>query len=45
MWLMQYAYHRALNRRQHLQGQEIYKSRKFEEQLETQQVEAHQASV
>jgi len=25
VWLMQYAYHRAFNRRQHLQGREFYK--------------------
>jgi RNA polymerase sigma-70 factor (ECF subfamily) len=25
VWLMQYAYHRAINRRQHLQGREFYK--------------------
>src|SRR5271154_2293241 len=26
VWLMQYAYHRAISRRQHLQGREFYKS-------------------
>jgi RNA polymerase sigma-70 factor, ECF subfamily len=31
VWLMQYAYHRALNRRQHLQGREFYKSTELEE--------------
>ena len=40
VWLMQYAYHRAINRRQHLQGREFYKSTELEE-LETQPVEAH----
>jgi RNA polymerase sigma-70 factor (ECF subfamily) len=39
-WLMQYAYHRAINRRQHLQGREFYKSTELEE-LETQPGEAH----
>ena len=24
VWLMQYAYHRAINRRQHLKGREFY---------------------
>jgi len=40
MWLMQYAYHRAINRRQHLQGREFYKSTEMED-LETQPVEAY----
>ena len=40
VWLMQYAYHRAINRRQHLQGREFYKSAELEE-LETRRVEAH----
>ena len=40
VWLMQYAYHRAINRRQHLQGRELYKSAELEE-LETRPVEAH----
>jgi RNA polymerase sigma-70 factor (ECF subfamily) len=31
VWLMQYAYHRAINRRQHLQGREFYKSTELEE--------------
>jgi RNA polymerase sigma-70 factor, ECF subfamily len=31
VWLMQYAYHRAINRRQHLQGREFYKSAELEE--------------
>jgi len=40
VWLMQYAYHRAINRRQHLHGREFYKNTELEE-LETQPVEAH----
>jgi RNA polymerase sigma-70 factor, ECF subfamily len=40
VWLMQYAYHRAINRRQHLQGREFYKNAELEE-LETRPVEAH----
>jgi RNA polymerase sigma-70 factor, ECF subfamily len=31
VWLMQYAYHRAINRRQHLLGREFYKSAELEE--------------
>jgi RNA polymerase sigma-70 factor, ECF subfamily len=31
IWLMQYAYHRAINRRQHLQGREFYNSKELEE--------------
>jgi RNA polymerase sigma-70 factor (ECF subfamily) len=31
VWLIQYAYHRAINRRQHLQGREFYKSTELEE--------------
>jgi len=31
VWLMQYAYHRAINRRQHLQGREFYKNTELEE--------------
>jgi len=31
VWLMQYAYHRAINRRQHLLGREFYKSKELEE--------------
>jgi RNA polymerase sigma-70 factor, ECF subfamily len=41
VWLMQYAYHRAINRRQHLQGREFYKNTELEE-LDTQPMEAHQ---
>lgn len=40
VWLMQYAYHRAFNRRQHLQGREFYTNTELEE-LETRPVEAH----
>ena len=40
VWLMQYAYHRAINRRQHLQSRGFYKSVELEE-LETQPAEAH----
>ena len=39
VWLMQYAYHRAINRRQHLQGREFYKNTELEE-VETRPVEA-----
>jgi RNA polymerase sigma-70 factor (ECF subfamily) len=31
-WLMQYAYHRAINRRQHLQGREFYRNTELEEE-------------
>jgi len=40
VWLMQFAYHRAINRRQHLQGREFYKSTELEE-VETRPVGAH----
>jgi RNA polymerase sigma-70 factor (ECF subfamily) len=40
VWLMQYAYHRAINRRQHLQDREFYKNTELEE-LDTRPVEAH----
>jgi RNA polymerase sigma-70 factor (ECF subfamily) len=41
VWLMQYAYHRAINRRQHLQGRDFYKITELEEEtLETRPVEA-----
>jgi RNA polymerase sigma-70 factor, ECF subfamily len=40
VWLMQYAYHRAINRRQHLQGREFYRSAELEE-LETRPAQAH----
>jgi RNA polymerase sigma-70 factor, ECF subfamily len=42
VWLVQYAYHRAINRRQHLQGREFYKNTELaEEDPETRPVEAH----
>ena len=42
VWLMQYAYHRAINRRQHLQGREFYKNTELqEEDLDDRPVEAH----
>ncbi len=42
VWLMQYAYHRAINRRQHLEGREFYKNTELaEEDLGTRPVEAH----
>jgi RNA polymerase sigma-70 factor, ECF subfamily len=42
VWLMQYAYHRAINRRQHLQGREFYKTAELtEEELEAQPEGAH----
>jgi RNA polymerase sigma-70 factor (ECF subfamily) len=42
VWLMQYAYHRAINRRQHLQGREFYKNTDLkEDERETRPVEAH----
>src|SRR5580765_4032169 len=34
VWLMQYAYHRAINRRQHLEGREFYRNAELEEDLE-----------
>jgi RNA polymerase sigma-70 factor (ECF subfamily) len=40
VWLMQYAYHRAISRRQHLQGREFYKTAELEE-VDTRPVEAH----
>jgi len=40
VWLMQYAYHRAINRRQHLQGREFYTSTELEE-ADGRPVEAH----
>jgi RNA polymerase sigma-70 factor (ECF subfamily) len=44
VWLMQYAYHRAINRRQHLQGREFYKNTELqEEDQETRPSEAHAA--
>jgi RNA polymerase sigma-70 factor, ECF subfamily len=42
VWLMQYAYHRAINRKQHLQGREFYNNTELEgAELETRSVEAH----
>jgi RNA polymerase sigma-70 factor, ECF subfamily len=42
IWLMQYAHHRAFNRRQHLQGRGFYKNKELEaEKLGTRPVEAH----
>jgi RNA polymerase sigma-70 factor (ECF subfamily) len=40
VWLIQYAYHRAINRRQHLQGREFYTSTELEE-ADSRPVEAH----
>jgi len=34
VWLMQYAYHRAINRRQHLKDREFYQSAELEEELQ-----------
>jgi RNA polymerase sigma-70 factor, ECF subfamily len=41
VWLMQYAYHRAINRRQHLQVREFYKNTELEEELETRTADFH----
>jgi RNA polymerase sigma-70 factor, ECF subfamily len=42
VWLVQYAYHRAINRRQHHQGREFYKNTELaEEDPETRPVEPH----
>jgi RNA polymerase sigma-70 factor, ECF subfamily len=42
VWLMQYAYHRAINRRQHLHGREFYtKTELPEEEVEDRPVEVH----
>lgn len=40
VWLMQYAYHRAINRRQHLEGREFYRNTELEEEVEPRPVEA-----
>jgi RNA polymerase sigma-70 factor, ECF subfamily len=40
VWLMQYAYHRAFSRRQHLKGREFYQNTEFKE-LESRPVEVH----
>jgi len=39
VWLMQYAYHRALNRRQHLESREFYRNTELEEELAPRPVE------
>ena len=41
VWLMQYAYHRAINRRQHLNSRDFYKNEELEEAIENRPVEAH----
>jgi RNA polymerase sigma-70 factor (ECF subfamily) len=41
VWLMQYAYHRAFNRRQHLQNREFYKKTELEEEELAPSVAAH----
>ncbi|MGA7293632.1 MAG: sigma-70 family RNA polymerase sigma factor [Terriglobales bacterium] len=42
VWLMQYAYHRAINRRQHLKGREFYTNNELDERdLELRPVEPH----
>lgn len=41
VWLMQYAYHRAMNRRQHLQGREFYTNTEPVEEQETRHGESH----
>jgi RNA polymerase sigma-70 factor, ECF subfamily len=40
VWLMQYAYHRAINRRQHLEGREFYRNAELDEDLEVHPVGA-----
>jgi RNA polymerase sigma-70 factor (ECF subfamily) len=40
VWLMQYAYHRAINRRQHLQSREFYTNTELEE-VDARPLEAH----
>src|SRR5579863_9908581 len=40
VWLMQYAYHRAINHRQRLQGREFYNNSELEE-MDAQPAEAH----
>lgn len=40
VWLMQYAYHRAINRRQHLEGREFYRNTELEEDVEPRPNEA-----
>ena len=41
VWLMQYAYHRAINRRQHLEGREFYRSTELEEEVERRPAAVH----
>jgi len=41
VWLMQYAYHRAMNRRQHLQGREFYKNTELEVEPKTRSGASH----
>ncbi len=41
VWLMQYAYHRAINRRQHLLAREFYQNTELEGELEPRPEEAH----
>jgi len=41
VWLMQYAYHRAVNRRQHLNSRDFYKSEELEEAIKIRPVETH----
>jgi RNA polymerase sigma-70 factor, ECF subfamily len=40
VWLMQYAYHRAINRRQHLKGRKFYDNTELDG-LETRSADAH----
>lgn len=40
VWLMQYAYHRSFNRRQHLENREFYRNTELEEELAPRPVEA-----
>jgi RNA polymerase sigma-70 factor (ECF subfamily) len=41
VWLMQYAYHRAFNRRQHLENREFYRNAELEEEPAPPPVEVH----
>jgi RNA polymerase sigma-70 factor (ECF subfamily) len=41
VWLMQYAYHRAINRRQHLQAREFYQNSDLQEEAEPRPGGAH----
>ncbi len=40
VWLMQYAYHRAINRRKHLEGRKFYRNSDLEEGVEPRPKEA-----